>query len=90
MHSITIDASNFAFTPNAITVKRGENVTLVLKDVSGTHGFAVPDLNIDVAMQEGDTKTIVLPTSTVGTFPFHCSIPCGPGHRDMTGQIVIE
>lgn len=78
------------FTPNVVTVKRGEQVTIRLTNIKGNHSFFSPELGIDVTVPEGETKDIVIPTSIAGTFEFHCGIPCGPGHPDMTGQVIIQ
>ena len=87
---INMTVENWKFTPNAITLKKGEKVTMHLTGVSGIHGFASKDLGINVSIQAGETKDVDIPTDTTGTFSFRCSIPCGPGHRDMTGMIVVE
>lgn len=87
---IQVTSENWKFTPNVITAKKGEKVQLQVTGISGVHGFAVPDLGINVPVAPGQTVTIDLPTDTVGTYAFFCSIPCGPGHFDMTGQVVIE
>lgn len=86
---IQVTSENWKFTPNVITAKNGEKVQLQITGISGTHGFAVPDLGINVPVAPGQTVTIDLPTDNIGTHAFFCSIPCGPGHFDMTGQIVI-
>lgn len=87
---IPVTSENWKFTPNMITVKNGETVQLQVTGISGVHGFAVPDLGINVPVAPGQTVTIDLPTDSVGPHAFFCSIPCGPGHSDMKGQIVIE
>lgn len=87
---IPVTSENWKFTPNVITTKKGEKVQLQVTGISGTHGFAIPDLGINVPVAPGQTVTIDLPTDSVGSHAFFCSIPCGPGHFDMTGQIVIE
>lgn len=86
---VTIAASNFAFSPNGIVAKKGEKVTLRLTSTEGNHGFGVPDLGINTTMFEGKTVDVELPTDKTGTFSFKCSVPCGSGHRDMTGTITI-
>ncbi len=86
---IAITADNFSFGPNAITAKKGEKVTLRVTSTEGNHGFGVPDLGINTAVSEGKTVHIELPTDKTGTFNFKCSVPCGSGHRDMTGTITI-
>jgi cytochrome c oxidase subunit 2 len=87
---IEIAVDNWSFTPNAINVKKGENVVLRLKGVAGIHAFASKDLGINIAINPDETKDVPLPTDAAGTFNFRCMIPCGEGHRDMTGVIVIS
>jgi cytochrome c oxidase subunit II len=87
---IQMSATNWAFSPASITVKKGEKVVLRITGGEGRHGLAVPGLGLNVAIDSGETKDIVLPTDTAGTFAFFCSSPCGSGHRDMKGEIVIS
>jgi len=87
---VSIVASNFAFTPNAITVKKGEKVTLRITSTEGIHGFGIPDMGVNERIAPGDTIDITLDTSIAGTFAFRCTVPCGPGHEEMTGTITIE
>lgn len=87
---VHVTSENWKFTPNVIRVKKGENVTLSLQGVSGLHGFAVHDIGINVPVAQGKTVSIKLPTDKAGSFGLRCSIPCGQGHLDMRGTIVIE
>lgn len=87
---VAMTVENFKFTPNVIHVKQGQKLSINLTDTTGNHGFGVPDLGINVAINEGETKTVVIPTDKPGTYSFRCTVPCGPGHRDMTGQIIID
>ena len=87
---IPVTAELWKFTPNVIQAKKGEVVALQVTGISGTHGFSVPDLGINQTIFMGKTVNIPLPTDQAGTFAFACSIQCGSGHNDMTGQIIIE
>lgn len=87
---ILITAEDWQFSPSTIVVERGEDVVLEITGVEGRHGFAIPELGINQAINPGETVRITLDTSTAGEFAFRCSIPCGPGHRDMVGTIVIN
>ncbi len=87
---ITISAENFDFNPSTITVKKGEKVTLVFQGVEGHHGVMIADLGINVDIPDGGSASVELPTDKTGTFAFRCSVPCGPGHKEMTGAIIIE
>jgi len=88
--TIKMTAELWKFTPNVVRVKQGEKVTLEITGVSGKHGFAIPALGINETIIQGNTASVVIPTDKTGTFDFRCSIQCGSGHNDMTGQIVIE
>ncbi|HVW66819.1 MAG TPA: cupredoxin domain-containing protein [Candidatus Peribacteraceae bacterium] len=87
---ITVDVQNFQFSPNMIVAKKGQKTQIKLVGVSGSHGFAVPQLGINVRVATGDTVTVDLPTDTAGTYNAFCSVPCGPGHRDMKATVVVE
>jgi protein-disulfide isomerase len=56
--TITVSVENWKFTPNVIRVKKGENVTLELTGVSGTHGFGVPSLGINQAVTPGQKVSV--------------------------------
>lgn len=87
--AIPITAELWKFTPSVVQAQQGEEVVLQITGVGGTHGFSAPDLGINATIIQGQTVTIPLPTDKAGTFDFRCSIPCGIGHQDMKGQIVV-
>jgi cytochrome c oxidase subunit II len=87
---VTVNVTSWAFSPSTISVKKGEKVQLRLVGGDGIHSFAVPGLGMNVRVEPGQTVTVDLPTTTAGTFEFHCAIPCGSGHRDMKGSLVIS
>ncbi len=86
---IRLVATNYSFTPNIITVKKGERVRLKLYSKQGTHGISVPELNIIEYMPEGEEVTADFIPSKVGEFRFACSIYCGNGHGEMIGSIIV-
>lgn len=86
---IPVTAELWKFTPNIIQAQQGEEAVLQITGISGTHGFSVPDLGINATVIQGQTVTVPLPTDKPGTFDFRCSVPCGIGHQDMKGQIVV-
>ena len=88
-HTISVSVDNWAFTPAVITVKKGEKITVRLNVVAGTHSFAVPGLGINQTLTPGQVADVVIPTDTAGTFDFRCTIPCGAGHKEMKGTIII-
>jgi heme/copper-type cytochrome/quinol oxidase subunit 2 len=90
VHTVNVEGTNWAFTPSVIRLKRGERSVLHVTSTEGTHGFAVPDFGINQTVLLGNSADIAIPTDVAGTYTFKCSVPCGGGHREMTGQIVIE
>ncbi|MFC5701969.1 cupredoxin domain-containing protein [Cohnella faecalis] len=83
---ITITASNWKFDQTDIKVHKGDTIKLTLKNESGMHAIAIDDLNVEV--KSGETKEFTV--TDAGTFEFHCSITCGQGHDNMSGNIVVE
>jgi cytochrome c oxidase subunit II len=90
VRKVSIEATYWAFTPNVVKIKKGEKIQLVVTSKDGIHGFAIPNMRINEHVDMHQTVTVDIPTDAVGTFEFRCSVPCGEGHREMTGQIVIE
>lgn len=86
---IDMDVTNWDFTPNTINAAVEEEVYVRMKGVSGEHSLALKDFGINVTLSPGETKIVRLPTDTAGSFQFRCRIPCGPGHNDMVGTLVV-
>jgi len=83
---ITINGSNFNFSEDVINAKVGDTLVLTYKNENGAHGLAIDELNVN--LKNGESATIVL--DKAGTFEFYCSIMCGAGHDNMTGQLIVE
>lgn len=87
---IEMTSTDWSFSPASITAKKGEKVIVRLKNEDGIHSFGMMDLGVNVRINPGETKDIVIPTDKAGTFSFRCLVPCGPGHKDMVGTLVIS
>jgi len=86
-----MDVHEFAFSPNTITVKQGVAVTITITNTGQrTHGFGLPDFNVNEVIEPGQTVTFTFTPDKTGTFRFFCSVPCGPGHLSMTGTLIVE
>lgn len=88
--TIQLSAQNWSWSPGVIKVKKGQKVTVVVQSLEGMHGISIPSLGISEKLSDGGTVTFTLPTDTAGTFEFFCNVPCGPGHKEMRGQIIIS
>lgn len=87
---ISVTASNWEFSPSTITAKKGERVTIRISGDEGIHSFLSEELGLNVKLNPGETKDIILDTSVAGSFSFRCGVPCGDGHKEMKGTIVIS
>ncbi len=88
--TVDVVVDNWSFTPSSIPMKKGETVAVRLTAVAGMHSFSVPELGINQRVEAGQTVTVTIPTDRTGAFSFRCAIPCGSGHRDMKGTIVVQ
>jgi cytochrome c oxidase subunit 2 len=87
---IEVTARKYEFSPNTITVKKGEHVKLVVTALDHDHGFKLEPFKIDKVLKKGSQTTIEFTAEKAGTFPFQCSHYCGMGHGKMKGQLVVE
>jgi sulfite exporter TauE/SafE len=74
----TITITSASYVPNAITVKRGTNVTLHLVNKNGAsciQAFTIPNLGIQKIIPLGSSGTIQFTTpNSAGQIPFMCSM----------------
>ena len=88
---IEISARRFEFTPNQITIKKGETVTLRVTAEDRDHGFLQEDLGIDLDLTPGKVAEITITPQTAGRFTAICDTFCGSGHGNMKMVInVVE
>jgi cytochrome c oxidase subunit II len=89
--TITITAHRFNFTPNEITLKKGEPVVLVLKSEDVGHGLDIRDLNVQIKVAAHGTTQVQFTPEKTGDFLGHCLVFCGAGHGSMTFKLhVVE
>ncbi len=86
---VHVTAKKFEFEPSTIELKLGEPVVLEITTADRKHGLKSPELGIDAVVVPGKPTLVHLRPEKAGTFSFHCSVFCGSGHEDMSGQIVV-
>ena len=87
---IEIAAKRFEFTPNTITLKRGEPVTIKLTASDHAHGLLLKDLHIDLDAIPGQPDQVTITPESAGTFSAICDDYCGSGHGNMKIAVVVE
>jgi cytochrome c oxidase subunit II len=86
---IVITARKFDFTPNEITLKKGESVILRLTTADRVHGFMSKPLKFDTDIAVGKTTDVAVTPDTVGDFSVICDHYCGTGHGGMNMKITV-
>src|SRR5579864_7269731 len=85
---IEITVSKFSYSPNQITLKKGEPVVLVLRSTDVTHGLTIPDLGVNTTeIKKGKDSEIPLTPEKTGHFTGQCAHFCGAGHGSMIFQV---
>ena len=87
---IQITAEKYRFIPDTITVKKGTKVRLQVKSIDTTHGFAILEMKINEKLKPGRVVNIDFVADKPGEYTYFCSVPCGPGHRQMRGKLIIK
>jgi cytochrome c oxidase subunit 2 len=87
---INITASKFHFTPDHITLVKGQPVTLQLTSSDHVHGFMIRALKIDTDVKAGKVTAITVTPQTAGTFTAICDHYCGLGHGNMKMKVAVE
>ncbi len=80
----------FQFSPNRITLKKGQPVTLQLTSADVTHGFLLRALKIDTDIPPGKTTEITVTPQVAGTFKAICHHYCGLGHGNVKMTVVVQ
>ena len=87
---IEVDVRRFNFTPEEITVKAGEQVTLAFKSLDFFHGFSAPDLGLRADLIPGQVIKVKIQVAKAGRVDFLCDNFCGDGHEQMHGVLIVE
>ena len=87
---VKITASKFHFTPDHVTLVKGQSVTLELTSADRMHGFLVKPLGIDTDIDPDKTTAITIKPDKAGTYAAICDHYCGLGHGSMKMTIVVQ
>jgi cytochrome c oxidase subunit II len=87
---VPITAKRFGFTPNTITLKQGEPVTLHLTSEDVVHGFYLKPLRIDEVVGPDKPVDVTVTPTTAGKYTIICDHFCGSGHGNMNMTVVVE
>jgi nitrous-oxide reductase len=82
------------FTPDIIEVKKGDKVRVHLTNIEqtpdATHGFAIPEYNVELSLDAGETATAEFTATKLGSFSMYCTEFCSALHLEMQGWILVN
>jgi len=91
VQEITIEAEEYSFSQESITVKKGQKVKLTLVNKGRmSHDFVVERMNVTTELAgPGESVTTEFTMNDAGTYTFYCSIG---NHRamGMEGTLIVE
>lgn len=81
---IKMDMGAFYYSPNTITVKKGQKVRIELTSKDMMHDFNIDALKVkSPIVKAGDTATVEFVADQVGEFEYYCSV----GQHRSNGQV---
>jgi heme/copper-type cytochrome/quinol oxidase subunit 2 len=86
---ITIDATQYQFTPGRVRVNRGDQVVITLTASDVVHGFYLDGYGLKTRVEPGVAQRIEFVADQMGKFRYRCSVSCGPLHPFMIGELVV-
>ena len=87
---VEIHAKRFEFTPNLISLKKDQPVTIRLVSTDRAHGLLIEALKIDLDAEDGKPAEVTVTPREIGRFPAICDHYCGAGHGNMKMTVVVE
>ena len=86
---IEVSAKRFEFSPNEITVKKGEPVELIVTSQDIDHGLKITELGVNFKISKGKSSEASFTPTEVGDFIGQCTSFCGSGHGGMKMTIHV-
>jgi len=84
----SVEIHNFAYAPDALQVKAGDTVRLVVKNDDQTlHTFTLPQAGVDVSVPPGSEKVIEFKAPVAGTYQWYCIPHSSAGDAGRTGMV---
>ena len=88
---VTVEGGEFKFSPDEITVKKGEKVTITFKNTgSFPHNFTIEGLDVATKrIQPGESDTVEFTPDQAGEFKFICDVG-NHEEQGMVGTLTVE
>lgn len=80
----TVKAFRFGYTPDTITVNKGDRVRIIINNTDTLHGIRIPELDLK------NNNQIEFTADKTGEFVWYCNNMCGKGHMEMKGKLIVR
>ncbi len=91
---IWMSAVRSHFTPEHVEVQQGDHVIWHITNIESakdaTHGFAIPELNINLSLEPGESTTFEFDVERPGVYTYYCSEFCSALHLEMVGYFLAR
>jgi heme/copper-type cytochrome/quinol oxidase subunit 2 len=87
---VKLNMKNWEFSQTEIRAKKGDRIIIHATSTEGNHGIGIQGYTAHVEVNEGQTQTLGFIADKQGNFTFYCNVPCGSGHREMKGILIVE
>ncbi len=90
LREFTVTGTPFSFSPNTLTVNKGDMVKITFKNANGFHNLTIDGYGISTPnIQAGEQSVIQFTANKSGSFQYYCSVD---SHRDkgMVGTLVVN
>lgn len=88
--NMRVPQDQWAWDPETIRVNAGDKVRLhIYNEDTYDHGFAIDIFGVNRRLFPRRTTSLEFNASLAGKFRFYCSVPCGEGHYDQIGTIIV-
>lgn len=88
--AFTIAGSPFAFSPNKISVKKGDTVRINFTNTQGFHDLTVDGYNVKTKqINAGQSEIVEFVANKAGIFKFYCSVGTHE-EQGMVGSLTVE
>ncbi len=82
------------FNPEHVVVNQGDKVVWHLTSVEraqdASHGFCIPNYNINASLEPGEYAKVEFTADVAGTFPYYCTEFCSALHLEMMGYLLVK